>query len=567
MVDLDGQDTLLGRVEAGGVKEPREVTFRRTGALRFVRGIRIELTGDLPEGAERSALATVVPDTCRHDSAFTCNPGHLAEPRDRIVHEVDDELREHRIERLIRKRELLGRRPLNRDLGLPLAEHLDEGLGRIDRGDGGWADTAYQLCRERTRAGADVEHMLTADDARKVRERDRERGRVPAHEPVVGAPGDGEAHDRESTLRVAPMHHPGNRAHVVRLRALLVTLGLGLLVALQPGGAARGGFAELNLEQQVGQLIVLSFAGTTVPPYVRDALDERRAAGVILFGKNIVDPVQLRALTLSLRRAGWRPIVAVDQEGGPIRRVPWVGPTRSAPEQVAAGSVRADAEAAARGLRSLGITTSLAPVADVPSVRDAAISERAFARDPRVVSEAVRESVRGWRAGGVAAAAKHFPGIGAAPATTDDAVVTIRRSRAALEKVDLLPFAAAIAAGVPLVMVGHARYPALDRARVASQSRPIIEDVLRQELGFRGVVVTDSLEARASLATGSITTVSERAIRAGADLVLLTGRGSYAPVYRHLLAVARRDSAFRARVEESAARVLALKARGPLPPR
>jgi beta-N-acetylhexosaminidase len=198
---------------------------------------------------------------------------------------------------------------------------------------------------------------------------------------------------------------------------------------------------------------------------------------------------------------------------------------------------------------------------------DAAISSRAFARDPRVVSEAVRESVRGWRAGGIAAAAKHFPGLGAAPATTDDAVVTIKRSRAALEKVDLLPFASAIAAGVPLVMVGHARYPALDRARVASQSRPIIEGVLRQELGFRGVVVTDSLEARASLATGSITTVSERAIRAGADLVLLTGRGSYAPVYRHLLAVARRDSRFRARVEESAARVLALEARGPLPPR
>ena len=102
---------------------------------------------------------------------------------------------------------------------------------------------------------------------------------------------------------------------------MLLTLGLGLVVAL-PGGAARGAAAELSLEEQVGQLIVLSFAGTTVPPYVRDALDERRAAGVILFGKNIVDPVQLRALTLSLRRAGWHPIVAVDQEGGLIRRVP-----------------------------------------------------------------------------------------------------------------------------------------------------------------------------------------------------------------------------------------------------
>jgi beta-N-acetylhexosaminidase len=91
--------------------------------------------------------------------------------------------------------------------------------------------------------------------------------------------------------------------------------------------------------------------------------------------------------------------------------------------------------------------------------------------------------------------------------------------------------------------------------------------MLREELGFRGVIVTDSMEAQASLATGSITTVSERAVRAGVDLLLLTGRGSYRPVYEHLLSVARRDSTFRARVRESAARVLALKARGSLPPR
>jgi beta-N-acetylhexosaminidase len=178
----------------------------------------------------------------------------------------------------------------------------------------------------------------------------------------------------------------------------------------------------------------------------------------------------------------------------------------------------------------------------------------------------VRAAVRGWRSGGIAATAKHFPGIDAAPANTDHAVVTIGHSRARLDAVDLPPFRAAIAAGVPLVMVGHARYPALDRARIASQSRPIVESLLRDELGFRGVVVTDSMEAQASLSTGSITTVSERAVRAGADLILLTGRGSYRPVYDHLLAVARRDPAFRARVRESSARVLALKSRGALPP-
>jgi beta-N-acetylhexosaminidase len=108
-------------------------------------------------------------------------------------------------------------------------------------------------------------------------------------------------------------------------------------------------------------------------------------------------------------------------------------------------------------------------------------------------------------------------------------------------------------------MVGHARYPALDPDRIASQSEPIIGELLRARMGFRGVVVTDSMEARASLATGDIETVSERAVRAGADLLLLTGRGSYTPVYRHLAALAERSPAFRARVREAAARVLALK--------
>ena len=112
------------------------------------------------------------------------------------------------------------------------------------------------------------------------------------------------------------------------------------------------------------------------------------------------------------------------------------------------------------------------------------------------------------------------------------------------------------------MMVGHARYPALDPTRIASQSRPIIEGVLRGELGFRGVVITDSMEARASLATGGITVVSERAVRAGSDLVLLTGRGSYEPVFEHLLAVARRSPAFRVRIRQAAGRVLLLKERG-----
>jgi beta-N-acetylhexosaminidase len=339
-----------------------------------------------------------------------------------------------------------------------------------------------------------------------------------------------------------------------------------LVLAVPHGGLARSPVDALTPEQQVGQVLVLSFSGTTAPTYIRAALRERRVAGVILFGGNITGPRQLRSLTRDLRAQGGRPIVAVDQEGGKVRRLPWAGPRVAQPEQLARGTVRSDAAAAARTLRAAGITVTFAPVADVPSVRGAALAARSFSRDPDAASAAVRAAVRGWRSGGVASTAKHFPGIGGAPANTDDAIVTIGRSRAALAAVDLPPFEAAVAAGVPLVMVGHARYPALDRARIASQSRPIVEGLLRDELGFRGVVVTDSLEAQASLATGSITKVSERALHAGADLLLLTGRGSYAPVYEHLLDAARRSPELQARVREAAARVLALKSRGALPP-
>ena len=386
---------------------------------------------------------------------------------------------------------------------------------------------------------------------------------------------------------------PDRRAAIARRRrnlllAALAAFVLGIVVGAVSGGgeeadspreAARDDGAapaaspepaapvdRLTLRQQVGQLIVLRFAGTTAPGYVRDALRERRAAGAILFRDNVTGPDQLRALTAELREAGGRPIVAVDQEGGEIRILPWAPPEASAPEQAAAGTVREDAEAAASALRDGGVTVSLAPVGDVPTVAGAALGGRAFSDDPGAAGEAMAAAVDGWRAGGVAATAKHFPGLGGATVNTDDGPATIDRSRAALEATELPPFEAAIGAGVPLVMVGHALYPALDAERIASQSPAIVEDLLRGELGFRGVVITDSMEARASLATADVTTASERAVSAGVDIVLLTGRGSYTPVFRHLLETARGSQAFRDRVRESAARVLGLKERGARPP-
>jgi beta-N-acetylhexosaminidase len=306
----------------------------------------------------------------------------------------------------------------------------------------------------------------------------------------------------------------------------------------------------MPLERQVGELVVLRFDGTAVPSYVRAILRRGWAAGAILFGDNIASPAQLRALTRRLRAASAQtPIIAADQEGGTVRALPWAPPVAAAAGQ----RPGPDARAGARALRAAGLNVALAPVADL--ARGPALAGRSFGADPRRVSAAVAAAVRGWRAGGVAPTVKHFPGLGRATANTDDAPVTLPAPTAA----DLAPFAAAVRAGVPLVMSDHARYPPLDAAHIASQSEPILEGLLRRRLGFRGVVMTDSMEAAAVRATGSLEQAAVRAIAAGNDIVLTTGRGSWIRVYRALLERARADRGFRARVRESAARVVALR--------
>jgi beta-N-acetylhexosaminidase len=249
-------------------------------------------------------------------------------------------------------------------------------------------------------------------------------------------------------------------------------------------------------------------------------------------------------------------VVMVDQEGGDIRTVGYAGPPASQPFQGPPRSVRRAASAAGRQLRAAGIQVNLAPVADVPRP-GSVMATRSFAGDERGIAARTRASVRGLRDAGVAATVKHFPGLGGATVNTDDAPATVR---VPLDR-DLVPFRAAVDEGVPLVMLSHASYPELDTRRIASQSRPIVTSLLRERLGFDGVIVTDSLEAEAVLARSGVADAAERSIRAGADLILMTGSASWNDVFPHLLAEARRDPAFRERIRASAARVLALKDR------
>jgi beta-N-acetylhexosaminidase len=214
----------------------------------------------------------------------------------------------------------------------------------------------------------------------------------------------------------------------------------------------------------------------------------------------------------------------------------------------------------ARDLRAAGVNVNLAPVADVASGPASVLAGRAYPGGPDEVARLATAAVEAHARERVGATVKHFPGLGSATVNTDDGSATIEDSRAALE-VTLAPFRAAVRAGTPLVMASHALYPALDPDAIASQSRPILVELLRGRLGFEGAVITDSIEAQAVLDRSDVATAAERSVRAGADVVLMTGSGSWNLVYPRLLERARSDPDFRARVGEAAARVLALKRR------
>jgi beta-N-acetylhexosaminidase len=349
----------------------------------------------------------------------------------------------------------------------------------------------------------------------------------------------------------------------VSLSRRCATLGCGFALLAAPAHAspiaepaAQDPLRGLSSVQRAGQLVVLRFNGPKLPEYVWRALRERRTAGVILFRDNIVSPRQLRALTLAIHRAsGNRALVMTDQEGGAIRNLRWAPPYRSAPAQRAGGVVGAESRASGRALRAAGVDVTLGPVADVPNVSGSVMAGRAFSRDPRSAGSSVATAVRGFLAGGVLPTAKHFPGLGGARTNTDFGSATVG------EVPSTAPWRSAIAAGVPLVMAGHARYPRIAKERIASQSRTILTELLRGRLGFDGVIVTDSMEAKAVRATGSLERSGLRSVRAGADLLLTTGAGSYLRVLRALVAEARSDARLRKRIRGSARRVIALQSR------
>ena len=304
-----------------------------------------------------------------------------------------------------------------------------------------------------------------------------------------------------------------------------------------PPTAAIGRLAEaladagLTTEQLVGQKLMITMAGRKPSRSLLRRIGRGEVGGIVLLGRNISSPAAVKRLTRQLQRAaaeGGQPplLISIDQEGGSVKRVPWAPPTVTVPEMGRLGSMRlARAEGARTGaaLRRLGINVDLAPVADIPRSSASFMLQqgRTFSSDVGQTSRLAGAFASGLLSRGVFATMKHFPGIGLATLNTDRFVSSIDASRVALRQ-DLRPYRRAIARDIPLIMLSNATYTAYDRRNAAGWSSAIVEDLLRGELGFRGVTITDSLNGTAHARGMTVKTLATRAARAGTDLILVT---------------------------------------------
>jgi beta-N-acetylhexosaminidase len=300
--------------------------------------------------------------------------------------------------------------------------------------------------------------------------------------------------------------------------------------------------ADPVLDRMADAILIPPFPGERAPRWVLSAL-ERGLAGVTIFGPNIAGPEQLAGLTAQLRSAGGLPLVAIDEEGGDVTRVAHLTGSPY-PGNAALGAVddpnltAAVHRALGQDLAALGINVNLAPSVDVNTAADnPVIGIRSFGPDPDLVARHAAAAVRGLQAAGVAACAKHFPGHGSTSADSHHGIVTVDASLDLLRRRDLPPFAAAIAAGVRGVMPGHLRVPELTGDAPATLSAAALNGLLRGELGFTGVIISDALEMRAVSDLYGIPEAAVLAVAAGTDLLCFgrdAAEDSYLAVRRAL---------------------------------
>ena len=325
-----------------------------------------------------------------------------------------------------------------------------------------------------------------------------------------------------------------------------------------------------ELRQQVGQLLIMGFDGTEPDARLASLVRDHQPGGVILFSRNIVGAPQTHALLAMCRQQVSTPLfTCVDLEGGTVDRFKNI--LAPAPSEFDVSRTnqrrlfRQHGELLGVEARALGFNVDFAPVSDLGFERSRdVLGLRTVSSDPKLTTIYVREFLRGLKAARVLGCGKHFPGLGEGDLDSHHSMPVINKSWKALWNEDLVPYRA-LHRQFPFVMVAHAAYPAVTTKDMpASLSPKWLRDVLRNKIGYRGIILSDDLEMGGVLAAGSIEHAAVETIRAGADMFLVCHKEELVRrTFEAVLRTADRDHRFAKRVTESCARVLRFKKRAP----
>ena len=318
--------------------------------------------------------------------------------------------------------------------------------------------------------------------------------------------------------------------------------------------------SSLDLRQQVGQLLIMGFDGTSVSAHLRSMLGTLHPSGVILFKRNIAESVQTHALLREAQKTVATPMFrCVDMEGGSVDRFrDVIAPIPSVADVAATGSLklfRKQGKLIGQQLRALGFNTDFAPCVDLRFEESkSALGSRTVSPDPTVTVRYARAFLSGLRDAGILGCGKHFPGLGSATLDSHHALPSIAKTWKQLWSEDLVPYRE-MRGVFPLVMVAHVSYLKVTRDQTpASLSKKWITDILRKKIGYPGLVVSDDLDMRGVLNSVSIEEAAVETLRAGSDLFLVCQKEEH--VWRAYEAVFKR-----AESDKSFAKLVALKAK------
>lgn len=324
---------------------------------------------------------------------------------------------------------------------------------------------------------------------------------------------------------------------------------------------------SLSDEEKIGQMMMIGMTGTTVNPDISSMLSEYHMGGIILFDRNMETKEQVRALTTGLQQQAVQHeqvplLIGVDEEGGPVARM---RQNLTAPPAAAMLGRQGDSTQAkvwarrtAIELEELGFNVNFAPVADINGT-----NQRSYGGSPGIVTDFVRQAAAGYSQAGLLFTLKHFPGIGKGTVDSHVDESKISASLSTLAAEDFVPFQQMIHELNPedyLIMVSHLTYPAIDPDRPASLSAKVVNGVLRQQLGFQGVIITDDLEMGAVSKHYSFDDLGVKAVQAGADVVLVCHEYKHEiAVYNGLLKALQNGEIDRRQVDDSVKRIVKMK--------